>query len=99
VIDRSYRNRSRPGLIPPILSLTRNLPLWEASFAMRLHEIRHPTLVMWGTEDRVFPPQVGRELHQAIPGSSFVLIAKAGHMPQWEQPESVNPVLLRFLQP
>ena len=99
VIERAYRNRKLPGLIPPLLALTRNLPLWEEGFALRLHEIKQPTLVLWGNDDHIFPKEVGRELHEIIPGSSFMVIPKAGHIPQWERPEAVNPILLEFLQP
>ncbi len=99
VIDRSYRGRKRPGLIPPLMALAGNLPLWEAGFALKLHEIRQPTLVIWGAEDRIFPPEVGRELHEIIPGSSLAMIPEAGHIAQWERPEAVNPILLEFLRP
>ncbi len=99
VIERSYRNRKRPGLIPPLIRLTRNLELWEQGDALRLHEITHPTLILWGTEDRVFPPEVGRALHGLIAGSRFELIPEAGHMAQWERPEAVNAILLDFLRP
>ncbi len=99
VIDRSYQNRNQPGLIPPLLALTGNLRLWEEGFALKLHEIRQPTLVLWGAEDRVFPKEVGQELHEIIPGSSLVVIPEAGHIPQWERPEAVNPILLEFLRP
>lgn len=99
VIERSYRNRQRPGLIPPLIRLTRNLDLWEQGFARQLHEIQQPTLVVWGTEDRVFAPVVGRELHHRIAGSRFELVPDAGHMPQWERPEAVNAILLDFLRP
>lgn len=99
VIERSSQNRQRPGLIPAVMSLARNLPLWEEGFARQLSQIRHPTLVLWGVEDRVFPPQVGKELHATIQGSTFMLITGAGHIPQWERPEAVNPILLKFLQP
>ncbi len=99
VIERSYQNRKRPGLIPPLIRLTRNLDLWEQGYASRLHEIQQPTLVLWGEEDRVFPPAVGRALHDTIAGSRFELIPEAGHMPQWERPEAVNAILLDFLRP
>ena len=99
VIERSYRNRRRPGLIPALMAMARSLPLWEQGFAPRIGEVRHPTLVLWGQQDKVFPPEVGREMQSAIKGSSFVLIPQAGHMPQWEQPETVNPLLLTFLKP
>lgn len=99
VIERSNRNRRRPGLIKPILSARENLPLWESGFARRIEDIIHPTLVIWGEEDRVFPIAVGEELHQTIKGSRFVSISGAGHIPQWEQPNVVNHELITFIRP
>jgi pimeloyl-ACP methyl ester carboxylesterase len=99
VIERSNRNRQRPGLIKPIMTVRENLPLWESGFATRVGEITHPTLVIWGEEDRVFPIAVGEELHQTIKGSQFSRIPKAGHIPQWERPDLVNQELITFIQP
>ena len=97
VIDRSYRNRGRPGLIPPLLALSKNLPLWEEGFAARLSQIGHRTLIIWGKEDRVFPAGVGNDLHQIISGSVLTVVPEAGHLPQWERPDIVNPVIQEFL--
>lgn len=99
VLDRSNRNRKRPGLFGPVMSAGKNLPLWESRFAPRIGSITQKTLILWGEEDHVFPIPVGRQLHERIPGSSFVAIPRAGHIPQWEQPQLVNPLLLDFLQP
>ena len=99
VIERSNRNRQRPGLIKPIMTVRENLPLWESGFATRVGEITHPTLVIWGEEDRVFPIAVGEELHQTIKGSRFIRIPKAGHIPQWERPDLVNQELITFIRP
>ena len=99
VIERSYQNRQRPGLISPLMTMARNLPLWEQGLARRIDEIRQPTLVIWGEQDEVFPPEVGRELQATIKGASFALVPKAGHIPQWEQPDIVNPLLITFLKP
>jgi pimeloyl-ACP methyl ester carboxylesterase len=99
VIERSNRNRQRPGLIKPIMTVRENLPLWESGFATRVGEITHPTLVIWGEEDRVFPIAVGEELHHTIKGSRFIRIPKAGHIPQWERPDLVNQELITFFQP
>ena len=99
VIERSNRNRQRPGLIKPIMAARENLPLWESGFAMRIGEITHPTLVIWGEEDRVFPIAVGEELHQTIKGSRFTRIPTAGHIPQWERPDVVNQELITFIRP
>jgi len=98
VIERSNRNRQLPGLIKPIMTVRENLPLWESGFATRVGEITHPTLVIWGEEDRVFPIAVGEELHQTIKGSRFSRIPKAGHIPQWERPDLVNQELITFIR-
>jgi pimeloyl-ACP methyl ester carboxylesterase len=99
VLDRSNRNRQRADMIGPLLSIRDSLPLWERHFATRLHEIRHRTLILWGEQDRLFPPQVGRDLQAAIPQARLVMIPEAGHIPQWEQPRAVNRHLIDFLQP
>ena len=99
VIERSNRNRQRPGLIKPILATGEHIPLWESGFAVHLGTITHPTLVLWGEEDRVFPIAVGEDLHQTIKGSRFIRIPKAGHIPQWEQPDVVNQELITFIRP
>lgn len=99
VLDRSNRNRRRPGVMAPILRVGKTLPLWESRFAPRIGSITQPTLILWGEEDRVFPLAVGRRLHSMIPGSMFVAVPRAGHIPQWEQPGLVNPHMLRFTEP
>lgn len=98
VIERSNRNRQRPGLIKPVMSVRDNLPLWESGYATRIGTIAHPTLVIWGEQDRVFPIAVGEELHRAIGGSRFARIPEAGHIPQWEQPDLVNQSLIAFIR-
>jgi pimeloyl-ACP methyl ester carboxylesterase len=60
--------------------------------------INHPTLLIWGEQDLVFPPSVGQSLHRAIKGSTFHLVKKSGHIPMWETPEEVNRVILEFLK-
>lgn len=99
VIERSNRNRQRADLITPLLALRDSLPLWEQQFAPRLSEIRHPALILWGEQDRLFPPQVGRDLQTLIPRSRLILIPNAGHIPQWEQPQAVNRHITEFLHP
>lgn len=99
VVERSYRNRQEWGFLAPTLTMTRNLSLWEEGFAKRLGEVRHPTLILWGAEDRLFPPQVGRDLQAMIAGSRLEIVPQAGHLPQWERPDVVNPLLAVFLQP
>ena len=97
VIERSNRNRRRPGLTKPIMAARTALPLWETGFATRLSSLTHSTMIIWGEQDRVFPRSVGEELRRTIPGSQLVTIPEAGHIPQWEQPELVNSVLIAYI--
>jgi pimeloyl-ACP methyl ester carboxylesterase len=99
VMERSNRHRRSPGIVRPILAMQGALRLWESGFAMRIGAITHPTLVIWGEEDRVFPIAVGEELHRTITGSQFLSIPNAGHIPQWEQPDLVNRSLIAYIHP
>ena len=98
VIERSNRNRRRPGVIPPLMTVRDTLPLWESGFAKRIGEIRHPTLILWGEEDRVFPLSAGEDLQRTIKGSALVRIPNAGHIPQWERPDLANRAMIEFLR-
>jgi pimeloyl-ACP methyl ester carboxylesterase len=64
----------------------------------QLSRFDHPTLLIWGERDIVFPPSVGENLHQIIKGSKFKTIEKSGHIPMWETPEEVNRIILSFLK-
>jgi len=98
VIERSNRNRQRPGIMQPLMTVRDTLPLWESGFARQIGEIRHPTLIVWGEEDRVFPIPVGEDLHRTIKGSVLLRIPKAGHIPQWERPDLTNQAVIDFLR-
>ncbi len=98
IIERSNRNRQRPGVIPPLMTVRGTLPLWESGFAKRIGDIRHPTLILWGEEDQVFPLPAGEELQRTIKSSALVRIPNAGHIPQWERPDLANRAMIEFLR-
>lgn len=56
-------------------------------------QIKAPTLVMVGTEDRVNPPEISRDLHRAIAGSRLVELEGIGHLPKLEAPDKVTALL------
>ncbi len=60
--------------------------------------IKHPTLLILGEKDQIFPPSVGEELSRSIPNSTMKIIHGSGHLPMWEKPEEVNSILLQFLK-
>ena len=97
VVERVHRIRFQPGFFEAMYSQLDQIPEWETTFAARLMEISHSTLIMWGAHDKIFSPSVGQTLQTIIPGSSFLLEPNSGHLPQWENPGFVNPAILQFL--
>ena len=57
-----------------------------------------PTLVLFGTEDRVIPPEMGRIYREIVPSCHFVLIYDAGHDMDVERPEAIASVVSDFLE-
>ncbi len=56
-----------------------------------------PTLVVWGTRDRMIPTWHATTAHQAFPGSRVELFEGAGHFPHLDDPERFVAVLRDFL--
>jgi pimeloyl-ACP methyl ester carboxylesterase len=65
--------------------------------AERLHEIRCPTLVLWGTRDRLLPARQGRRAAAAIPGATWKTLPGLGHVPMSDDPHRVSAEILEFL--
>lgn len=63
-----------------------------------LSSIRCPALVVVGNEDTLTPPPLSHEIHGAIAGSELVVIPRAGHLSNLEQPAAFNAAVGRFLE-
>ena len=62
-----------------------------------LWRIRVPTLVLWGSSDRIVTPEYGRAYAGLIPDARFELIEEAGHHPEIEQPQRFAERVATFL--
>jgi pimeloyl-ACP methyl ester carboxylesterase len=62
-----------------------------------LDELNLPTLLVWGRNDKVTPPEVADQFRSLIRGSQLRLIDKCGHAPNLEQPEVFSGMLQEFL--
>jgi len=62
----------------------------------RIDDIKTPSIVIWGSEDKTVPVANGDRLAREL-GSPFVLINGAGHVPYFEQPDKVAERVLAFL--
>ncbi len=62
-----------------------------------LHRITVPTLILSGERDVLIPPGSGAQQHAAIQGSTYAVLAGAGHILMWDQAERFNQLVLQFL--
>ena len=72
--------------------------VWLADQRERAAEIRVPTLVICGTEDKVTPPALSRELTHLIPGARYEPIESAGHLTNLEQADEFNTLVSAFIR-
>ena len=63
----------------------------------RLREVRCPTLLVWGKEDHVTPPEVGLRFLAALPRAEIRFVSNCGHAPMLEQPVAFAEHLTEFL--
>ncbi len=63
-----------------------------------LKEIKQPTLLIWGQNDKVTPPFVAEEFKKLIPNSELYFIDMCGHAPMMEVPDEFNKILEPFLK-
>ena len=71
--------------------------VWLADQRDRAAAISVPTLVICGTEDKVTPPALSRELAGLIPGARYAEIAGAGHISNLEKPHEFNRLVEDFI--
>lgn len=62
-----------------------------------LNQVKQPTCLIWGNNDSITPPFVGKEFQRLIPNSELHFIDKCGHAPMMEVPGEFNKILEGFL--
>lgn len=87
------------GFMRAILSSVRNGMLESfLDVYQRVGRTNIPVLLFWGQNDPTVPVEHSNDLCAAIPSLQFHLIENCGHIPHYERPEVVNPLLLEFLR-
>ncbi len=64
-----------------------------------LPNIKTPTLLIWGENDLVTPPEVAIEFNSLLPNSELIWMKKCGHAPMMEHPKEFNRILFNWLDP
>ena len=81
-----------------LLSTLRNDALSDLSaLYQKVGQQDRESLLIWGAEDILIPIKLSEIIREAIPRIKFERIEGAGHIPHYEKPDVVNPILIDFL--
>lgn len=87
------------GFLHAILSTLQNNMLGEfMNVYKQLGTMDKRILMFWGRNDNTVPFDHSNSLRDALPNVGFHAIENCGHIPHYEKPEEVNPILLEFLR-
>ena len=97
LLDRYYELTLREG---NRASLTKRFQYRssDAALAGQISQLRMPTLILWGSEDRLIPPDHGQRFHHDITGSQIEVFEGLGHVPHEEDPQATVQAMKRFLR-
>ena len=54
-----------------------------------LSEVKTPTLVVWGDSDNIIPRDSGLQYVEGLADARMEVVAKAGHLVEWDQPDQL----------
>lgn len=93
-LDRAYGELSRRGGARAMIKLSRSAR--RNHLGKKIGNITQPTLLIWGKQDIVTPPEACEGFHRAITGSRVVWLEPCGHAPMIECPEAFARALIEF---
>ncbi len=64
----------------------------------RVHDLREPTLIVWGSKDELIPLAAGERIHAAVPQSHLAVIEGCGHLAPVECSRRVLAATIGFLR-
>jgi 4,5:9,10-diseco-3-hydroxy-5,9,17-trioxoandrosta-1(10),2-diene-4-oate hydrolase len=101
VIDERYQSSIDPEVVaaPPLRRPNSLAAAMRMDFTRdrRLGKCQTPTLVLWGTADKVNRPSGGVTLQERMPNCDLYLFSNTGHWVQWERADEFNATCAAFL--
>ena len=95
LVDEVYAITSNRLNVVKIIALAKSAI--RNNLGEEVSQIQQPTLLIWGNNDTITPPFVGKEFQRLIPNSELHFIDKCGHAPMMEVPGEFNEILEKFL--
>lgn len=95
LVDRYYDLTLREGN-RAALSERFKQSVWGKD-ADQIPRVKQPTLILWGDQDHLIPPNQGEHFKQDIAGSQLVMFPGLGHVPHEEDPAATVAAVKTFL--
>ncbi len=73
-------------------------PIPDKGLKKRIHRVQAQTLLVWGQEDRLVPPQYAAEFARRLSRARQEVVKSAGHAPHLERPEATAEIVRSFLR-
>jgi pimeloyl-ACP methyl ester carboxylesterase len=96
-VDEYWAPSQFPDVVRAQLQMLREFD-WAPLEPSALTEVRVPTLLVFGTLDRTVRPSRAARLMAALPEGRLEWVVGGGHVVMEEVPDTVNSILLGFLQ-
>jgi 4,5:9,10-diseco-3-hydroxy-5,9,17-trioxoandrosta-1(10),2-diene-4-oate hydrolase len=99
-LKEQYRLARLPGFVEAQLATVRaqvGLKGQREVLVDRLAQLEVPTIIVWGTGDRVFPYSQAKEAVSQVQEGYLELIPDCGHLPHVEQPDRFTAIVARLL--
>ena len=94
-VDRAHAELSERGHARAMVKLSRSAR--RNHLGEKIAEIKAPTLLIWGRQDIVTPPEACDELKEKVKDSRVVWLDRCGHAPMLECPEEFSQAVCEFL--
>lgn len=94
-LDRAHKELSRRGGARAMVKLSRSARRNHLGSKMR--GVKAPTLLIWGRQDIVTPPEAAEGFLSLLPDARIVWFDRCGHAPMIECPDQFTDAMLGFL--
>jgi pimeloyl-ACP methyl ester carboxylesterase len=102
----AHPERRPTGDLPPpeVIAKQRELvdrlvvPPRDPQLEAAMRELNVPTLVLFGSEDRITPAEYGRLYRELLPNCQFVIVYDAAHAIDGDRPEAFAAIVTDFVE-
>jgi len=94
-VDRAHAELSRRGGARAMVKLSRSAR--RNHLGERLKQIKQPTLLIWGRQDIVTPPEAAEGFLAALPNARIVWLERCGHAPMIECPAEFSQAIIAYI--